>query len=320
MAQFETVVCDGCGEHEHTVEYGFAVAGTDARIVRCRSCGLAYLSPRPTAAALPEFYRDTYYAFSPSENPAHLSRKERLRRGILRNHFGYTQVDGMDVPKPLSAALARFMVMPTYQPGGRVLDVGCGAGDRLVDFRAFGWGASGIEISAQAVAAGRARGLDIHAGSLEDAPWPPASFSTICFYHSLEHMPSPSAALRKAFELLRPGGELLVAVPNYGCSERRLFGAAWDWLQVPIHFYHFDKRSLPRIVGAAGFSALRLEYSFHGRSATVRLPGLPKRLAGMLQTAVNLLAIPCAAMGDGKALTLTAQRPALPQQRPEPAP
>jgi SAM-dependent methyltransferase len=309
---FETAACDACGSLAQIALYAFEFDGEAAGIVRCEGCGMAYSSPRPTALALGGFYGDSYYSFGapkPTDPSVPLAFKERLRRTILARHLGYTHLSGADVGAPalFTRFLAKFLVMPDWQKNGVLLDVGCGSGERMLELQSFGWTVHGLEFSESAAAAGCSVGLDISVGDLTSAKIAPGSFTTIAFYHSLEHVFSPSATLKAAYLALAPGGTLLVAVPNFGCSERRLFGRRWDWLQMPTHLYHFDRATLTRMVAAAGFSEIDVRYSFHGYSVDTARTGVLRPVAELL---LKFYALAAAIIGDGKAITLVARKAA----------
>jgi SAM-dependent methyltransferase len=311
-ARFERAACDTCGSAAQTALYAFNFNGEASGVVRCSGCGLAYTSPRPTPAALGPFYGDGYYSFAPPKSPdvrIAPGLKERLRRTILRRHMGYTGLQGPDAPVPalLTRFLAKFLVMPAWQKDGILLDVGCGSGERMLELQNFGWQVRGLEFSESAATAGRSAGLDIAVGDLTHAKLKPESFTTLAFYHSLEHVYSPSATLKAAYAALVPGGTLLVAVPNFGSSERRLFGRQWDWLQMPTHLYHFDRASLTRVVAEAGFVDLTVRYSFHGYSVDTAALGAMRPIA---ELALKIYALAAAVVGDGKALTLVARKAA----------
>ncbi len=309
-ARFENVACGLCSSPRQELLYAFDFEGEQAAIVRCGDCRLSYSSPRPKGEALGGFYGSQYYSFKAPQKPdpnAILSFKERLRRTILSRHFGYSRLahDSVELPRFVTAFLARFLVIPPFQEEGLMLDVGCGSGERMLELESFGWQVRGLEFSEDAAEAGRGAGLQIDVGDLASAKIAPASVSTITFYHSLEHVSSPAATLTAAYDVLKPGGNLLIAVPNFGSSERRLFGRHWDWLQMPTHLFHFDRKRLERFVREAGFSNIQTRYSFNGYSVNTSRCGPMRPVAEIL---LKFYALIAASLHDGKALTLVATK------------
>jgi SAM-dependent methyltransferase len=73
-------------------------------------------------------------------------------------------------------------------------------------------------------------------------------------WHTLEHMLDIHSMLLNIGRLLKPGGKLIVAVPNFGGLQARIFGSKWLHADVPRHLYHFDAKALLHCLGAAGFS------------------------------------------------------------------
>jgi hypothetical protein len=68
---------------------------------------------------------------------------------------------------------------------------------------------------------------------------------------------------------MHPDGRLIIAVPDAGGLQARLFGAQWLHLDVPRHVHHFTKRSLAKLLDAAGFETTEtwhqeFEYDFLG--------------------------------------------------------
>jgi 2-polyprenyl-3-methyl-5-hydroxy-6-metoxy-1,4-benzoquinol methylase len=236
----ENGACPGCG---NPLEGLVLLRGHDRlhgtpesyRVVRCGSCGLASTQPRIDAERFDEYYPEAYHAY---EAP------DRRRR------FGGR---GLVTWLRLEAVLRLGPYRPLFQrPPGRLLDVGCGTGDLALAFARHGWQVAGVEPSAAACTHAAADGVEIHNGTLDDAPWAPGTFDAIVFNHSLEHIPDPADALRRGAALLRPGGMLAVAVPNFGSWHRRLFRSRWYQLELPRHLQHFDASSLSRLVASSG--------------------------------------------------------------------
>ena len=208
-------------------------------VVRCGSCGLARTEPQPEDPGA--YYPSSeYYSYAaPAVSP--------LTRDAVGSVYGR---GGRAVAR---LAARRISALPPGPPGD-LLDVGCGSGAMLLALEAAGWRGHGIEIDEGAVRAAHAAGLErVRAGDLIDAGYEAASFDAVRFAHSLEHMRSPRAQLTEARRLLRPGGRLAIAVPNFGALLRRLFGERWFFLDLPRHLWHFDRRTLPSLVRETGF-------------------------------------------------------------------
>jgi hypothetical protein len=73
-------------------------------------------------------------------------------------------------------------------------------------------------------------------------------------FHVLEHLPDPREALAYAGGLLKPGGSLILQVPNAASFQARLFGPRWYGLDVPRHLINFTPQSLVLLLEQAGFS------------------------------------------------------------------
>ena len=199
--------------------------------------------------------------------------------------------------------LRRPPFAPPPGPCGRVLDVGCGAGELLAGYRALGWATFGVDPADESVAAAQQRGATVHRGTLADAPWPPGSFDLVTFSHSLEHIPEPVATLRRAASLLVPGGRVAIEVPNWACWQRRLFDGRWFHLDLPRHVQHFSPRSLVAMADELGLEVeavgtrsmlISAAYSIHYLIAGRWEEGWRLWLA----YALGLLAFPAIWVGD----------------------
>jgi SAM-dependent methyltransferase len=146
-------------------------------------------------------------------------------------------------------------------PHGPVLDVGCGRGLMLGYLRELGYEPHGVEFSE--TAAWHARHTLKIPVAVEDfvkAPHERDRYNAIIFWHSLEHFSNPVAAIARAYEALKPGGLLVVAVPNYDSWQARAFGRWWFHLDVPRHYFHFGARSLEAILARHRFRMVQLDH------------------------------------------------------------
>lgn len=99
--------------------------------------------------------------------------------------------------------------------GERLLDLGCGAGLFVEQARNAGLAAEGIDFNPAAVARAQAAGLPVACGDWDRlAAERPGAYGMVTAFQLLEHLPAPLPFLRSAVRLVRPGGRLLLAVPN----------------------------------------------------------------------------------------------------------
>jgi SAM-dependent methyltransferase len=99
--------------------------------------------------------------------------------------------------------------------GRSVLDVGCGDGNFLRVAKGAAREAVGIETNPEAVERARAEGLDVRLAGLDDfAAAHPGAFEVVCSFHVLEHLPDVRGFVHGMLRCLKPGGSLVVSVPN----------------------------------------------------------------------------------------------------------
>jgi 2-polyprenyl-3-methyl-5-hydroxy-6-metoxy-1,4-benzoquinol methylase len=208
----------------------FEVAGIEEKVVSCTGCGLGRLYPALSSDRLRALYPDEYYG-EPGRKFQPLI--EGLVRAVGARHISF---------------LSRELPV-----GARILDVGCGRGVTLGALAEQGFKVHGFEISAEAARGADPRAEIRIAEKLQDAEFPCASFDQVIIWHVLEHLNDPAGTLREAHRILKPGGRLIVAVPNFSSLQAHCTGAAWFHLDLPRHLYHFPLPALHQLLTQTGF-------------------------------------------------------------------
>ncbi|MBX3745740.1 MAG: class I SAM-dependent methyltransferase [Verrucomicrobiae bacterium] len=252
---WEESACALCGELDGTsvlaIPQPDAPAGV-AHLWQCRSCGLRRLNPRPSPGALGHYYAlaQGYNAFLGRTRSPHVQRVWDFLRDA---HSRPPSLRGWRrIVAPLAAPIARWAFDINLRLDGprppRVLEIGSGYGDILIYLQQRGCDVLGVDPSPQAAEAGRRHGIDIRVGCVADLQLPDASFDAVILCHSLEHVPDPNRELGEAARLLRPEGQLHLAVPNGHAVRLTLDGLHWAHLSHPLHLWYFDARSLTRLL------------------------------------------------------------------------
>lgn len=243
----EDTACNLCGGNRRKLLYSenYHLQGQSARldICRCDRCGLVAVGPRLTRDAVARVYA------CDAEN-------------TISQNYCWDQTASTSRFRPLLERIQKVV------PRGRLLDVGCGAGDLLDEARKFGcWELEGLDPSAQAAELAQQRvGCTIHQALLEDVDLPSASFDVITLLGVLEHLHDPSSTLARVHELLKPGGVVAVYVPNFDylkfkdagllCYLRR---GRWSDLHPQEHQFQFTRRTLSHMLSSREFDLLRMD-------------------------------------------------------------
>ena len=240
--ELEYVACDYCKSNESAVRY---VRADGLTVAECRTCGLAYLNPRPPKHIIDQFYNQDYFTgVSKNSGFGGLECNENAQTSSSRT---------TTVPRPLAMLCDQYFGVKNKD----ILEIGCATGDLLCAMKEAGANVTGIELSEYAAEIARAKGLDVQGGSLGDYT-AGNLFDIVMAFEVIEHVTSPTEFLLKASTLIMPEGLLILSTPNYSGAQRH--GERWSGFNYSFeHIYFFSVEVLKRLASKAGLELVYWE-------------------------------------------------------------
>ena len=246
----ETAPCPITGSRDFTpflqAPDRFNLLGQPWQLVQSTASGLVMLNPRPEVDEMATHYpAEAYDPFLHNGNARTLRDRLFLAATSL-----------------LLAGKARVVMKGIGKPAksAHILEVGCSTGRLLLRIhRDYGVplkNLCGMEIDRQAAETARRAGVGSVSESGLDETSFDQRFDRIVFWHALEHLHRINESLARARELLKPGGQLIIAVPNIHSDDTRRYGNRWIALDAPRHLWHFTPDTLGNLLEKRGFSVL----------------------------------------------------------------
>jgi 2-polyprenyl-3-methyl-5-hydroxy-6-metoxy-1,4-benzoquinol methylase len=226
----DTVTCPACTGVE--ARPAFVKSGYSFR--RCTACGLVFASPYPSAEQLAAYYND------PSRTPT----EDYLNKAASRRR---------------RAALRALRFLLYVMPGKTVLDLGCGGGFMVEAFARLGARASGLDISAGAIAYARKH---FPRGTFYCEPMPSFAarglqFDFVFSSEVLEHVPGPEELLTTLAAVTKAGGYLHISSPDAGHRLVPANIADWDQVAPPEHIQLFNRENARILFARYGFTLVK---------------------------------------------------------------
>ena len=216
------ISCDLCGSDHASVLWSF----DGWSVEKCKKCGLVYQNPQPDLSELRLRYDNEYFDYEICNEDAFFDLMT----------LGLSDVGFEDIEKECFGR--------SDANGPLFVDVGCATGKLLKHADSRGWRTMGVEICGAAADFGRKRrGLDIFTGTIEDACIDDSTVDLIHSSHFIEHLCRPSAYLKEAERILKPGGYMVTVTPNIDGFQAKLFGSSWR-SAIADHMYLFSIKSL----------------------------------------------------------------------------
>jgi SAM-dependent methyltransferase len=256
------------------MEYRYG--GTSFPLIECGACRMRFLGVQPAPESLNAWYDGTYFDRE--------YRCGRVAASAFDENAFRTENRGL---------LDDFA---SLRASGRLLDVGCAGGGLIQCANERGWQAQGVELSADAAAHARSRGLEVFHGDLLQAHLPSGHFDLVYMGDVLEHVPDCHAVVAEVARVLKPGGWFYLRGPVTTNSIARalalgLYGALGRRIvlhEVPYHLWEFTPGSLARLMATAGLTVTRVRQSKIPPGAARGEKSLPQRAVMALLDALNL--------------------------------
>jgi len=145
------------------------------------------------------------------------------------------------------ALKSKLNLINTFDGNKQLLDYGCGTGDFLETAKKGGWNIQGIEPSdsARSIAEEKlsiAISLPSDLFKMQDN-----SYDVISLWHVLEHVPNLMEVSHQLSKLLKPGGHLILALPNFKSADAKKFKEKWAAFDVPRHLWHFSPSGIKHL-------------------------------------------------------------------------
>ncbi len=251
----EKVPCNLCGSHNAQTLFNLLDVTTMIEqqfpIVRCRTCGLVYLNPRPVPGEISKFYPDDFvsYQFEVSDFNSNVHIKNKMVSLITKS---------MIINRIKSVSKRMRLNCST-----RVLDVGCGKGSFLFYLRKmYNCEVQGLDFNEKCLQFCKEKlNIDVSWGDIKsNEEYLRTPFNLITMWAFLEHDFDPFSSLINARKHLTDDGLLVVEVPNERSLENIFFGKRSFLFDAPRHLYNFSFATLKSLLSKAGFTVLDTIY------------------------------------------------------------
>lgn len=203
---------------------------------QCYECSVRFTQDVPDKDLIHKYYKsENYISHSDTQS------------GLVNKLYHY--VRGITLKSK-----ARLITSQSGLRSGSLLDIGAGTGSFLLKMHQLNWHVTGIEPDEDARAiANKKTGLAVFPVS-ELFLLKSQSFDVITLWHVLEHVHDLHETIKIIKQLLKPGGVLIVAVPNYTSTDARKYDSFWAAYDVPRHLYHFSPNSMKILLEKHSFS------------------------------------------------------------------
>ena len=212
-------------DHRFITVKDFSVSGESFSLLLNEEYQLLKTHPQPTLDRLGMYYEfDDYISHTDGKRTLFEKMYHFIKRRAIKN---------------------KLRLIEQHQPvKGKILDIGAGTGDFLLEAKNKNWETVGVEPNEKAKSIAINKGV-LFADTIEKLE--SNSFDVITLWHVLEHVPDVVHQVAELKRLLKPSGTLIIAVPNFKSFDANYYKTFWAAYDVPRHLWHFSKTAIEKL-------------------------------------------------------------------------
>lgn len=206
----------------------------------CKKCGFGRTNPALQKDKIGAFYKK-YYPLNKT-TVGQIKKQVDIKNNFNKWLFGTNNISHLYI-----------------QRNSRVLDIGSASGVSLLEIKALGSEAYGVEPDPTAQVFAKKLGLNVYKGFISDNPFPKLKFDFVTASQVIEHEPDPIRFLLSAKKKLKKDGKLILTFPNLNAVYRYIFGRKWIHWHIPYHINHFTYESIYRLTKLTGLKVVKIK-------------------------------------------------------------
>jgi SAM-dependent methyltransferase len=256
----DKTICRICGAEGNHPEYAVPemMFGSAERFTyfQCTGCHCLQLKAPPSDPG--RYYPRGYHSFSFNPESKYRHPVARAARRLANSSTVFSRsIAGIVFGKAFrNRKLVSLSRIPLTRES-RILDVGCGAGERIYALREIGFrNVSGVDpyIGGDIE---YMNGVKIAKKSVHDLQ---GTWDVIMYHHSFEHVPEPTLELRAVAGLLGKGGVCLLRIPTVSSHAWDRYREHWYQIDAPRHLFLHSVESMSLLAEKTGFHVHSVVY------------------------------------------------------------
>lgn len=200
----------------------FLVSGESFKLVYDAKREILVTSPQPEPEELSKYYESENYISHTDET-----------KGLMASLY--------QMVKKYSLSKKLRLIASLNKGSGSLLDIGAGTGEFLKLAKQYDWNVQGVEPNEKARNFASEKDLSL-SQSIDELSG--STFDVVTLWHVLEHLPDLESTISKIEAFVKPGGVLIIAVPNFKSYDARHYKNYWAAYDAPRHLWHFSKESM----------------------------------------------------------------------------